>query len=70
MSEATNQKVPGTQGPFAPKGQNPTKAHTKYVTREEMVAFTAQAMNTAANFILDKKALNDEETFAELKQEI
>ena len=23
-SEATNQKVPGTQGPFAPKGQNPS----------------------------------------------
>ena len=35
-----------------------------------MVAFTAQAMNTAANFILEKKALNDEETLTELKQEI
>ena len=52
------------------KNKQNTEAHTKYVTRKEMVAFTAQAMNTADNFILEKKALNDEETLAELKQEI
>ena len=48
------------------KNKQNTEAHTKYVTHKEMVAFTAQAMNTAANFILEKKALNDEETLAEL----
>ena len=97
MGEATNQKVPGTQGPFAPKGQNPsisinawinttstqkmttetisdaakspktqgasgskgpkspTNKNPKTSTHEEMVAFTAQAMNTAANFSLEKR---------------
>ena len=35
-----------------------------------MVAFTAQAVNSAANFILEKMALNDEETLTELKKEI
>ena len=35
-----------------------------------MVAFAAQAVNTAANFILEKMALNDWETLVELKQEI
>ena len=35
-----------------------------------MVAFTAQAVNTAANFILEKMALNNKETLAELKKEI
>ena len=47
-----------------------TDTQVKYVTREEMVAFTAQAVNSAANFILEKMALNDEETLTELKKEI
>ena len=37
---------------------------------KEMVAFTAQAVNTVANFILEKMALNDEETLADIEQEI
>ena len=60
--------VPSSQN--ACENKQNTDAQAKYVTREEMVAFTAQAVHTAANFILEKMALNDEETLIELKKEI
>ena len=58
--------VPSSQN--ARKNKQNTDAQAKYVTREEIVAFTAQAVNSAANFILEKMALNDEETLTELKR--
>ena len=53
--------VPSSQ--TARENKQNTDAQVKYITREEMVAF-----NTAANFILEKMALNDEETLTELKK--
>ena len=67
-AKTQHKPVPSSQN--ARENKQNIDAQAKYVTREEMVAFTAQAVNTAANFILEKIALNDEETLTELKKEI
>ena len=48
MSEATNQKVPGTQGPFAPKSQNPSISINASINTTSTQKTTTETISDAA----------------------